>query len=410
MVNAILIALILLAGAGLFLWALRRRGLYGWIVPYTLTTRRRRPVAADKHVHLILCVADHWEPKARGATPAQAWARVERWVREYPRQFARFRDADGRPPRHTFFYPIEEYEPEYLGALANLCRAGFADVEVHLHHHHDTAHNLRATLSAFKEMLAERHGLLSRRKDTGELAYGFIHGNWALCNARPECCGVPEELDILRQTGCYADFTYPSAPSLTQPLKLNSLYYARTLPGRARSYDVGVDVGTAPRPRDSLLLVQGPLVLNWRQRKCGLLPRLENGCLQASQPPHIDRLDNWLRARVQAPGRADWFFVKLYAHGAEEESHAVLLGEPMVRFHEALARRAADDPRFHVHYVTAREMYNLIKAAEAGWTGSVADARDYELIGNAACVSRSHDPAGISIPIEMSHACPHGRI
>jgi hypothetical protein len=30
--------------------------------------------------------------------------------------------------------------------------------------------------------------------------------------------------------------------------------------------------------------------------------------------------------------------------------------------------------------VTAREMYNLARAAEAGWEGTVAGARDYELL------------------------------
>ena len=53
-----------------------------------------------------------------------------------------------------------------------------------------------------------------------------------------------------------------------------------------------------------------------------------------------------------------------------------LLGEPMVRFHQDLARLARDDPHFHFHYVTARETYNLGKAAEAGWQGSVAAALD----------------------------------
>jgi hypothetical protein len=57
----------------------------------------------------------------------------------------------------------------------------------------------------------------------------------------------------------------------------------------------------------------------------------------------------------------------------------VLLGEPMVRFHEDLARRACENPHFHHHYVTAREMYNLVKAAEAGFQGSVAEALDFEL-------------------------------
>ena len=60
----------------------------------------------------------------------------------------RFRDSDGRPPRHTFFYPPEEYEPQYLDALTELCQAGFGEVEVHIHHRHDTAESLRDKLTA----------------------------------------------------------------------------------------------------------------------------------------------------------------------------------------------------------------------------------------------------------------------
>jgi hypothetical protein len=58
----------------------------------------------------------------------------------------------------------------------------------------------------------------------------------------------------------------------------------------------------------------------------------------------------------------------------------MLLGEPMVRFHADLANLARRNPRFHYHYVTAREMYNLIKAAEAGYHGNIPGALDYELV------------------------------
>jgi hypothetical protein len=47
-----------------------------------------------------------------------------------------------------------------------------------------------------------------------------------------------------------------------------------------------------------------------------------------------------------------------------------------VRFHDSLARRADQEKQFHYHYVTAREMYNLVKAAEAGSTRTVADELD----------------------------------
>jgi hypothetical protein len=362
----------------------RRRSLDRWIPSYIRETAKRRAPQPGEPVHLLLCVADHFEPKRDGVSPAVARARVDRWVHEYPRLFGAFHDSDGLPPRHTFFYPIDEYEPEHLEALAPLCRAGYGEVEVHLHHDGDSAERLRELLLGFKEQLAARHGLLPRHRDTGELAYGFIHGNWALDNSRPDgrWCGVNNELDILRETGCYADFTLPSAPSPTQTRKINSIYYATDDPLRPKSHDRGIDVGAGPAPPDALMLIQGPMLLDWSHRKLGILPHVENGCLQGSQPPRIDRLDLWLRARVQVETRPDWFFVKLYTHGAEEYNMQVLLGEPMVQFHRALAHRAREDSAFHYYYVTAREMFNLARAAEADWTGSIADARDYQLLWN----------------------------
>ena len=172
----------------------------------------------------------------------------------------------------------------------------------------------------------------------------------------------------------------PSAPSPTQPRTINSIYYAVDDPARPKSHDRGVAVGSGPAPARSLLLIQGPLVLDWRRRRGGVVPRVENACIQGNQPAAIDRLGAWLAARVQVPARPDWFFVKLHTHGATEENRAVLLGEPTVEFHRGLARRAAADPDFHYHYVTAREMYNLVRAAEAGWRGPVDEARDRGLI------------------------------
>jgi hypothetical protein len=359
----------------------RRKCLDRWLLPYLLQTGRRLR-RRQGPTHVLICIADHFEPRMGNVPEAVARARVERWARDYPEKFGNFRDSDGRAPRHTFFFPIEEYDREHLDVLAELCGAGFGEVELHLHHDNDTADNLRNTLLAAQERFSQGHGLLARDRATGQTTFGFVHGNWALDNSRPDgrWCGVNNELDVLRETGCCADFTFPSAPSQTQPRKINSIYYAIDDPHRPRSHDRGVDVGTGPVPPNALMLIQGPLLLDWRRPRWGMIPRIESGCLQASQPPHIDRLDVWLKARVQVRSRPDWFFVKLHAHGAPEASHEVLLGEPMVRFHEGLADRARRDPDFHYHYVTAREMYNLAKAAEEGWSGPIAEALDYKLL------------------------------
>jgi hypothetical protein len=363
---------------------LRRLGIDRWLLSYLLEAPRRRPPRACDDVHLLLCVTDHFEPRVGNVSAAVASGRVYQWLRHYPRLFGERRDSDDRPPQHTFFVPLEEYAPEHVDALARLCRWGFGEVEVHLHHDHDTAPALEQKLLAFTERLVERHGVLSRRRDSGEPAYGFIHGNWALDNSRPDgrWCGVRNELDVLRRTGCYADFTMPSAPAPCQTRKINSIYYAVGDPDRRMAHDSGSNVGQGPAPEDALLLIQGPLLLNWARRTWGIWPKLENGCIQANQPPSFERLKLWLEARIQVPQRPDWFFVKLHTHGAKEANQAVLLGEAMLRFHQTLAAYAGTHPRFQFHYVTAREMYNLVKAAEAGWQGSVAEARDYELLSN----------------------------
>lgn len=366
--------------------ALRRRGMHRWIVPYLLSARRRRSPRPGQPVHLILAVCDHYEPKRAGASIEKARERVRQWVEEYPKLFARFRDSDGYPPQHSFFYPAEEYEPELLDAIAGLCRNRdgnrYGEVEVHLHHDNDTAENLRRTLLEFKRTLAERHGCLSRDKETGEIAYGFIHGNWALDNCRSDgrLCGVNNELDVLRETGCYADFTLPSAPSETQTQKINSIYWAVDDPRRPKSHDTGVDVGRGPRPANSLLMIQGPLLLDWGSRKLGVLPKIENSCLQKSQPPCKKRLDLWLRACVNIPTKPNWFFVKLHTHGVNEPNQDVLLGEPMVRFHEVLQDRANRDPLFRFHYVTAREMANIALAAGSGSDVPIEAARSFRYV------------------------------
>ena len=227
----------------------KRRGLDRCILPYLL--RRKTNRGSRDPVHLLLCIADHYEPMRNDASSELARSRVDAWVKRYPQLFSSFRDSDGRMPRHTFFYPIEEYEADHLDSLAQLCRDGYGEVEVHLHHDRDHAENLRNSLTEFKKILAIRHGLLARDRETGEVAYGFIHGNWALDNSCPDgrWCGVNNELDVLRETGCYADFTYPSYPSPTQTKTINSIYYAVDDPDRPAVSRHGCGRGSRTKTR-----------------------------------------------------------------------------------------------------------------------------------------------------------------
>jgi hypothetical protein len=368
-----------------------------WLWPYFLQTPRRWAAGMRQPIHLLLAVCDHYEPHLGGASDTIALRRVEQWVNDYPERLGGFRDSDGRPPRHTFFYPIEEYHRECVSGVVELCQQGFGELEIHLHHDNDTPENLWHQLVEGTQILAEEHGQLAIDRQTGRVKYGFIHGNWALNNSHPHgrWCGVNDEITVLRETGCYADFTMPCAPERLQTRTINSLYYANSRPDRPCEHEQGVAVGSDPQPPGSLMLVQGPLVLSWRQAKWGVIPRLENGCIQGNQPPTVERVADWVRAGVRVPSRPDWAFIKLHTHGANEGNMAALIGDAAVKFHESLRESAQKNSMFHFHYVTAREMYNLARAAEAGWTGSVNEARDFELTWNGA---KRHQPAP-SIPV-----------
>ncbi len=350
------------------------KGLDRWLLPWIFRRRTRRP--AKRHVLIAVC--DHFEP-FHDAGKSTALDRVSLWHAEFARLAAEFRDSGGTPPRHTFFYPIEQWDADVCSALAMLCHHTACEAEIHLHHKNDTAENLRTVLEEGKTRLAQL-GLLSRDAQ-GRPRYGFIHGNWALDHSHPEgkACGVADELRILRQTGCYADFTLPSAPSPCQVRTINSLYYARE-DGQPRSHERGERVRAGqPRPErdDELLMVQGPLGLNWRWRKFGVLPRIENSDVTGANPPTPVRLGLWERCHIHVEGRPDWLFVKLHTHGAVERNSDMLLGDGMRAFHRQLAARAQADADFRYHYVTAREMVNILHAAEAGHAGDPHEYRDF---------------------------------
>lgn len=345
-----------------------------WLPSYIARPRVRRPKGTP--VHLLLAFCDHFEP-FHGVQKEEALKRVELWRTDFPRLASQFEDSDSCHPRHTFFYPIEQYDREVLAGLSDLCRKSACEVEIHLHHENDSAENLQATLEQGKKDF-QSHGLLSK-DEKGAIRYGFIHGNWALANSHPQGrgCGVVGELKILNQTGCYADFTMPSAPHPTQTRTINSLYYAKET-GKPKCHNRGWPVRVGEKaPENDLLLVQGPLGLNWGWRKWGILPRIENGDLTGNNPPTMSRLQVWKNIGAHVKGRPEWVFVKLHTHGGIPRNSGMLLGVPMADFHRKLAALAKSDGSFRYHYVSAREMVNILHAAEDGCTGDPGEYRDY---------------------------------
>src|SRR5690348_3556392 len=102
-----------------------------WIEGYArhVLARRNAPRAIGTR-HLIFAFCDHHEPLWNAPSEAQADARVEFWVDNYPKLAREFTDADGHHPRHSFFFPGEQYKPAWLDALAGFTKQGIGEVEV----------------------------------------------------------------------------------------------------------------------------------------------------------------------------------------------------------------------------------------------------------------------------------------
>jgi hypothetical protein len=356
---------------------LRHKNLDRWLLSWARHAARRRASAPYRgHRHLLFAFCDHYEPLWKRPPRAVADARVRRWREEYPRLASAFRDATGRPPRHSFFFPGEEYAPEFLEPLGELARAGLGEVEVHLHHDGDTPEKLRDDIARYTKLFAA-HGHLAREGE--RLRYAFIHGNWCLANARRDrrWCGVDEEIPLLFETGCYADFTFPSAPDESQPGVVNEIYWPEGDLRRARAYEHGRRARVGEVMRDRILMIQGPLALRLRAHRVPVT--IENAGITGLNPATPARVRCWVRQNVHVEGRPEWVFVKAYTHGAQEDQAASLLGDGGRALHTILTSRYNDGRRWSLHYVTAREMYNVALAAMEGKSGNPADHYDHHL-------------------------------
>jgi hypothetical protein len=356
---------------------LRDKNLHTWLPSYVFQRLGRMLSGkSTKLRHLLFAFCDHYEPLWGRVSQDVGEARVHFWADGYPRLADGFRDADGRSPKHTFFYPSDQYHPRLLGPLTPLVRAGHGEVELHLHHDGDTRETLREKLLEGLDRIGS-HGHFSRADDGG-IRYAFIHGDWALANSRfGRHCGVDDELMLLFETGCYADFTFPSAPDESQPGIINQIYWPDGDLSRARGHHQGKRARVGEERSDRVLLIEGPLALVPRRSRLPL--RLENAAVTASNPGTPSRIRSWVAQDIHVQGRDEWVFVKVHTHGAPEPQASSLLGEPGRAMHRELTTHYNDGVRWKLHYVTAREMYNIAMAAMAGKTGNPGDFRDYRL-------------------------------
>jgi hypothetical protein len=361
------------------------RNTVPWLPAY-VWQRCVRHLPDIRPLHLLIGLADHFEPVNRIVVTTSAVdlheseRRLKNWCETYPAAIGTWRDDEGQPLRHTYFYPAEDYDENLIDRLVEHCHSGWGEVEIHLHHGvevPDTMENTRRALVKFRDALAAR-GCLSRKNGAGGLRYAFVHGNWALANSdHGRFCGVDEEMQILADTGCYADFTLP-APSSAQIRKINSLYECALPLNRRAPHRRGFDLQRGREPGTFPLIMQGPLMIDWERRKRGwFFPGVEGGELSGINPPTLRRLRLWKQAAITVKGRPDWIFIKLHCHGMQSRDESAMLGTSIQHFLRELVEGPGNKTEYRVHFVTMREMVNIAMAACEGREGNPGEYRDY---------------------------------
>jgi hypothetical protein len=86
----------------------------------------------------------------------------------------------------------------------------------------------------------------------------------------------------------------------------------------------------------------------------------------------------WVKTAIHIRGKREWIIIKTSMHGAEDGT--AVLGQEMNEIFNYLETKYNDGKNYVLHYVTARELYNIIKAVEAGEPGrDPEDYRNYKI-------------------------------
>jgi hypothetical protein len=332
-----------------------------WLPEYLKSSGSSSPVR-DQPIHIFFLFTDHFEPSGRIDI-------FDRWMREYPKLAARHRDHAGRPLQHTWFYPAEQKNDAYLIGLKSLVVSGYGEVELHLHHGWD---NWESALKKYRAGIAYLQQFGFEKTIDGETRFAFIHGNNSLDNSLgPSVCGVNRELTMLRELGCFADFTFPNLDG-SQPGMANKIFVAVD-DDAPKSYKTGSALAQGKPVVGDLVIFTGPLVIRPTLNPAKLFFTIDNADIHPTFQASPDRIESWVRANIHVGGRPDWIFIKVSSHAASSAAYAdAVLGPNFDRAISYLESSYNDGSHYILHYVTAREAYNLARAAVDGQHGDPA--------------------------------------
>ena len=91
------------------------------------------------------------------------------------------------------------------------------------------------------------------------------------------------------------------------------------------------------------------------------------------------KVNIWENANICVEGKPEWKFIKIFTHGALEKNHDAVFGKNAKLLFNQIIQKYKNNNKYLLHFVTAREMYNIIKAAEHGCTDDPNVYRDYQI-------------------------------
>jgi len=342
-----------------------------WFLPYVYDSLFTDRYGSSKVEHLIFVVADHYEPDHPQAQNKHGTQRNEDWLKKFRPIADKHKDSYNNNFRYTWFYAYDQKNDTVIVELNKMVYQGYGEIELHWHH---PISNSTKFPSELQEALNwfNQYGALLTSGENPQSRFAFIHGNWSLDNSDHidphKFCGVNTELEILFDHGCFADFTFSTIDTPAQPKKINSIYYAQddTLP---KSYNTGIDSEVGKSNNDALMIFEGPIGINFK------IMELEYSEIEYFSKFSEDRIHLWLDSNIHVKGRPEWLFVKIYSHGIQSKE---VIENHLDEFLSKL-EKICYNKEIKLHYMSAREAYNVVKAAEDGQTGNPENFRDYSI-------------------------------
>ncbi len=278
-------------------------------------------------------------------------------------------DSDGREFQLTFACPGRNPDSTTLHMLTEYCRRGLGEVEYLIPWDYSSEESMREEL----EQGLRRFNSRGWMNTVGsEVRFAVV---------RERNSGEREEADLRRQAsvlsdlGCYADMSFPGVRSSRPQSRVNTMFMVSSADNEP--YNESDELRAGRLGKGGLLVIEGPFLIDWTDWRLTLRPYVEDGHLSPEAPPDPGRVDSWIRANVHVIGQPNWIFVKLTIDGLSNATSARSLRHSLDRSLMYLEEVCNDDEMYRLHYVTAREMYNVAMAAQALKNGNAGLFRDY---------------------------------